>query len=138
MKLRSARRDAGPAGKDLLRTWSLVWIWVLPAALIIFAINAYLAKLLSFDQAGAILTAATAWIGIGCFANARRCGRTHCTIDGILLPLLSVCGLLNLAGVIAIRWQFYVQILIVIVVVSFVPECCGAMYLRRGPRSAGR
>jgi hypothetical protein len=136
MRLRPLGRAEGPARKDLLRTWSFVWIWLLPAALIIFASNAYLAKFLSFDEAGVILTASTAWIGIGCFINARRCGRTHCTIDGYLLPLLSVAGLLNLAGVIAIGWKLYVSFLTGIVVISLVPECCGAMYLRRGPRSA--
>ena len=136
MKLRPSDRDTGPGRKDLLRTWSVVWIWILPAALIIFASNAYLAKFLSFTQAGVILTVSTAWIGVGCYVNSRRCGRTHCTIDGILLPLLSIVGLLDLAGVVAIGWKVYVEILILIVVLSFVPECCGAMYLRRGSRSA--
>lgn len=121
--------------KDLVRTSSFLWIWGLPAALVFFANAARHAHWLSFVAAGLLMTFSVAWIGIACYINGRRCGRAHCVIDGYLLPLLAVLGVLNVAGVTAISWQSYLNIFALIVVLSFVPECFGAKYLRRGMRA---
>jgi hypothetical protein len=48
---------------------------------------------LSLPATGTLWAAATLWIGLGCGLNARRCGRVHCLIDGVLFPLLAIGGL---------------------------------------------
>ncbi len=78
---------------------------------------------------GVIVTIATAWIGVACYLNGRRCGRTHCKILGILLPLLSLVGLFNLLGVTAFSWNVYSGAFWIILLISFVPEFCGLNYL---------
>jgi hypothetical protein len=78
--------------------------------------------ILSLTGAGILWTVATAWIGIGCVINARHCGRVHCRIDGVLFPLLSLVGLLNVLGIVSLNWNVYWAIFLVILGASFVPE----------------
>ncbi|HTT52215.1 MAG TPA: hypothetical protein VMH35_12510 [Streptosporangiaceae bacterium] len=99
--------------------------------LIVFGLLAWHAQVISRAVAGSLLTAGTAWIAAGCYVNARRCLRTHCIIDAILLPLLSLIGLLNLFHVTSLSWNAYVNVLAIIVVISFVPECFGVTYIGR-------
>lgn len=120
--------------RDLVRTVSFLWIWGAPAALLLAADGAWQAHLLPATAAGLLFTASTTWIGIACYINGRRCGRTHCVIDGYLLPPLGLLGLLNVAGVTSIRWQSYLNILLIIVIASFALECCCGKYLRGRPR----
>lgn len=122
------------AGQDLVRTSSCLWIWGLPGALLLAADAAWHAHWLPTVAAGLVFTLCIAWIGIACYINGRRCGRTHCMIDGYLLPPLAVLGLLNVAGITSIRWQSYLNIFLLIIIVGFVLECCGPKYLRRGMR----
>jgi len=91
---------------------------------VIAASSLYNGHQLSFTIAGIILTVATLWIGAACYVNGRHCGRLHCKIDGILLPLLSLAGLLNLLHTpgFAFSWAAYTNVLAVIVVLSFVAE----------------
>jgi hypothetical protein len=120
--------------QDLVRSLAFLWIWCLPAGLIVFGLAAWHAHALSGTVAGTLLTVGTAWIGAGCYINARRCGRTHCVIDGILLPLLSLIGVLNIIGVTSISWNSYANGLLIIVVIGILPECFGVKYLgKRGP-----
>jgi len=117
--------------RDLVQTSSCLWVWGVPGALVIFANAAWHAHWLSFVAAGLLMTLCIAWIGAACYINARRCGRTHCMIDSYLLPPLAVLGLLNVVGVVSISWQSYMNIFFLIVVLSFVLECCGPKYVRR-------
>jgi len=119
--------------RHLVPTLAFLWIWCLPAALIVFASVAWHAHVISSSVAGPLLTAGTAWIAVGCFVNARRCRRTHCIIDAILLPVLSLIGLINVFHVISLSWNAYVNALTIIIVVSFIAECFGPTYIgRRG------
>ena len=79
--------------------------------------------------AGVLWTAATLWIGLGCVWNALACGRVHCFVDGVLLPVLAIVGALNVATVIAISWNLYWAAFIVIIVASFVPEVLVRRYI---------
>jgi hypothetical protein len=129
------RSDTSPSRRlqDLVPTLAFLWIWCFPATLIVVAFAAWHAHAISTAAAGLLLTAGTAWIAAGCGINARRCNRTHCIIDAILLPLLSLIGMLNLLHVISLSWNAYVNALWIIVVVSFIPECFGVTYVgRRG------
>jgi len=72
---------------------------------------------------------ATAWMGVACYLNGRSCGRTHCKIDGILLPLLSLVGVLNLLGVTSFGWNVYSDAFWIILFISLVPEFFGMRYI---------
>lgn len=134
--LNKAGQAARPVRRDLVRAGTFLWFWGIPAAVLIGVNTAYLQHGLSFVAAGSLMTAATAWIGIACFINGRRCGRTHCVIDGYFLSLLTVVGVLNLARVISLTWSSYLSIFLVIIIIGFAPECCGIKYL--GASAASR
>lgn len=108
--------------RDLLHTSSALWLWCLPILILILANNLYINHRLSFTVAGILITIATFWIGMACYANGRSCGRLHCKMDGIVLPLLSLIGLLNLLHVTSFSWGMYSNALLVIVILSFVAE----------------
>ncbi len=137
MKLRSPAAGNAPARTDLIRTSSVLWIWGAPVALLVGANAGWQARWLSFVTAGLLMTIATAWIGVACYFNGRRCGRTHCVIDGYLLPLLSIVGLLNVFRVTSLTWPSYLNIFWLVIILGFAPECCGLKYLRRGASPPG-
>lgn len=122
--------------QDLVRTISFLWLWGAPGALLLAADAAWQAHRLPATAAGLLFTASAMWIGIACYINGRRCGRTHCVIVGYLLPPLGLLGLLNVAGITSIRWQSYLKVFLLIVMVSFVLECCGGKHLWRGARAS--
>ncbi len=62
------------------------------------------------------------WIGTGCFINGRSCGRVHCRIDGILLPILGIAGVLNILSVFLFSWNVFWLVFFAILIASFVPE----------------
>lgn len=124
-----AAGNAADQRRDLIQSNAFRLVWVAPGVLIIFANAAFHAHWLSFAQTGWLMTICAAWFGAACYINGRRCGRTHCVIDGYLLPLLSVVGLLNLARVTHLTWQWYMDIFWVVIAMSFVPEFLGLKYL---------
>jgi hypothetical protein len=98
------------------------FLWGVPVVLALGAIAAYRASVLSLTATGVLWVTAVAWAGIGCLINGRSCGRVHCRIDGILFPLLSIIGALNVLSVISFDWNLFWLAFIVILVGSFVPE----------------
>jgi hypothetical protein len=89
----------------------------------------YQASATSATEAGLFWTLSVAWIGIGCFINARFCGRVHCMIDGILFPALSVVGILNVLSVISISWSVFWITFFVMLLGSFVFEWSWGKYV---------
>ncbi|TMI11544.1 hypothetical protein E6H35_10265 [Candidatus Bathyarchaeota archaeon] len=94
----------------------------MPVVLAVGASTAYDASVLSITARGVLWVAAVAWAGTGCLINGRSCGRVHCRIDGILFPILSIVGALNVLSVISFSWNLFWLAFIVILVASFVPE----------------
>jgi len=103
-------------------------LWGVPAALVVGAGIAYGESVLSLTARGVVWVVAVAWAGVGCLMNARSCGRVHCRIDGILFPLLSIVGALNVLSVISFDWNLFWLAFGVILVGSFVPEWTGKKY----------
>ena len=97
-------------------------LWGVPVVLAIGAGAAYGSSIISLTARGSLWVTAVAWAGIGCLINGRSCGRVHCRIDGILFPLLSIIGALNVLSVISFDWNLFWLAFIVILVGSFVPE----------------
>lgn len=114
---------------DLLRTPSWLWLWCVPACGAIGASLLRARDVLSLPAAGTLWAAATLWIGLGCALNARRCGRVHCLIDGVLFPALAVGGLLNVLGVVTFSWNAYWLAFFVVLVASFIPEVVWRKYI---------
>lgn len=123
-----ADRQIG-ARRDLAHTPSIIWLWGAPLAMVLTASVLNGIKILSLTEAGILWTIATAWIGIGCAINGRHCGRVHCRIDGVLFPLVSVIGLLNVIGIVGLNWNLYWAIVLAILAASFVPELLWRKYV---------
>jgi hypothetical protein len=121
---------------DLIRSNTFRLAWWAPGVLIIFANVAYHVHWLTFAETGVLMVISAVTFGLACFINGRRCGRTHCVIDGYLLPLLGIVGLINLARVTHIGWQLYMDIFWIIIGLSFVPELLGVKYLPSAARGA--
>ena len=117
-----------PMRQDLAHTPSVLWLWGAPAVIAVAASILLSSDVISLSGAGVVWTLVTAWIGVGCVINARRCGRVHCRIDGVLFPLLSVVGLLRVLGLFAFSWNLYWAIFLAILGASFVPELVWRKY----------
>jgi hypothetical protein len=114
---------------DRLLGPSAFWLWCVPGCIAIAASILQGDRTLSLRASGIIWTAATLWIGLGCAWNARACGRVHCFVDGVLLPVLAIVGVLNVVNAISISWNLYWAAFGIIVVVSFIPEVFGKKYI---------
>jgi hypothetical protein len=121
--------------QDLVRTRAALWLWWLPIGLIVLANITWNGHHFPATIMGVMLTIATAWIGTVCYINGRRCGRTHCKIDGILFPLLSIVGLMNLLGVISFGWDVYSAAFWIILFISYIPEWFGMTYFTKADRA---
>jgi hypothetical protein len=93
-----------------------------PVVLVVVAGIAYGESALSLTARGVVWILAVAWAGTGCLISGRSCGRVHCRIDGILFPLLSIVGALNVLSVISFDWNLFWLAFFLILVGSFVPE----------------
>ncbi len=113
---------------DLFLQSAGLWMWCLPGCAAIGAAVLASTHRLSMTGAEVVWTLATLWIGVGCAWNARRCGRVHCVIDGILFPVLGAVGLLNILGVLPMSWNLYWAAFGAILVAGFVPEVIGKRY----------
>jgi hypothetical protein len=76
-----------------------------------------------------------AWLGIACFLNARRCGRTHCFITGPFFIALAVVAALYSVGVVDLGssgWQHIGNTaLIGGLILCFLPEMIFGRYRHR-------
>lgn len=132
----SGRQPSTPhARPDAWCTPAALWRWGLPIGFVLVATSLWNAHQLPAILTGGILTLATAWIGVACYLNGRACGRVHCQIDGVLLPLLSLVGVVNLLGMISFNWNGYAAAFWIILGLSFVPECLGVRYLTKQDRA---
>jgi hypothetical protein len=86
----SAQHSSNEARDLLSRRWIVLVIYWLPAAVIVAS------GFFTLGPAwrGALWAAALATMGIGCVANALRCGRVHCYVTG---PFFSVMAPVALA-----------------------------------------
>lgn len=115
---------------DFARGWGIALIWGPPLALVLFAEFASPIFHLMFATTGILAVAGTFWFGIACLTNAVRCGRTHCWVDGSLMPILAVGGLLNLRNLVHFPWNSFFGIWYLIIVVGFLSECVVGSYSR--------
>ena len=111
-----------PSVGDLARGRKGLLLWGAPIAFTLAASAITSISAVSVSIWSILLVSGTLWLGLTCLANARRCGRTHCWIDGTFLPALSVAGGLALIGWIPLSWNTFRSILWVIVIGAFVVE----------------
>lgn len=116
--------------RDLIRSPACLWIWGIPVALAVLNEALHEAGLVGSVVTGIGWIIVTWWIGTACFVNGRRCGRVHCQIDGIVLPLLGLVSLGKILDIVPISWTTYNDIFWIISFVSFIPEVLGLKYTR--------
>jgi hypothetical protein len=117
-----------PRTRDLARGVGGLALWGAPIALILSGSFLGGTGAISFSEEGILLIIGPSWLGIMCLANARRCGRTHCWIDGTLLPPLAFVGTLILFGLLSLPWYTYTSALWIIVIGAFLAECALGPY----------
>ena len=122
-------------GHDLARGIRGLVFWGGPIGLILITSALGSLRLLSFLEAGVLLTFGAAWFGITCLVNALRCGRIHCWIDGTILPAWSVAGGLIVLGLIPLSLNTFAQVIWGVVLLSFIVEWVAGPYIRRPSHS---
>lgn len=120
---------------DLLGRRSALVIWGAPIALVIAGSALINGNPVPPNIEAPLLTIGSFWMGIACFINGRRCSRTHCTIDGIAMPILAVLGLLEILGVLKFQLEFMAGAFWLILLISYVPEWMGLKYIRENKES---
>jgi hypothetical protein len=114
--------------RDLVRSTACLWIWGIPIALAILNKGLQEADVVPSVVTGIGWVVVTWWIGAACFLNGLRCGRVHCRIDGIVLPLLGLVAVAKMVGVVSLSWSMYNNIFWAVVIASFLPEIFGLKY----------
>lgn len=92
---------------------------------------------LTYFTFGLLLTIGTSWFGALCLVNALRCGRSHCWLDGTLLPALAALGVWNLLSPHRFGWDDYLSAFWAILIASVLLECVVGSYLRAGGSRSG-
>lgn len=118
-------------GRDLARGRVGLVLWGLPIAAILAAsvLTSAHEGVARWDESLYVIGAA--WLGGTCLYNAQRCGRTHCWIMGVGLPLLAAVGALGIADVLTISWYSFGSAIWLVVLGAFVVEWVCGPYLRR-------
>jgi hypothetical protein len=122
---------AGPA--DIARGYRGLLLWGAPLALLVIAPTLASAGRITGALEGTLVILGAAIFGVLCLANALRCGRTHCWIDGVGLPVLAVIGGLGAAGAFSVPWGTFLSTLWGVVLLSFLVECIFGPYLLGRP-----
>jgi hypothetical protein len=124
----SSNLPMAPVGRNYESPPWCYLLWGAPAAMILVSQAAYQRFDISLTFAGSIWALSVLWIGVGCLVNARSCGRVHCRIDGVAMPLLAIFGLLDAFSVIRLAWSLYWTAFFIILIASFVPELVWKKY----------
>lgn len=114
---------------DLARGARGYLLWAAPITLIAAASALGGLRSLPLGEVWILLIIGTVWFGLTCLVNALRCGRLHCWIDGIGLPLWAVVGVVASFGSVSVSLTTFTQVLWGIVLLSFVLECVVGSYL---------
>ena len=92
----------------------LAWLlWYLPIVLVIVGSSWSRGRVWSWVPAFVVM-------GVGCLANAARCGRTHCYVTGPLFLLAAVYVALSAFGIVALHPNLFLLVVF--------GACCLAMF----------
>lgn len=119
--------------RDLLcRGVFVLLVYLLPLAALVLA--GYFA--LSTGWRTVIWTGSLSIMGIGCIANAARCGRTHCYLTGPFFLLAALATALYGTGVLPLGsdgWDLIGQVVLIgALVLGCLPELLFGKYRKRG------
>lgn len=100
----------------------LAWLlWCVPLA--VFLAGIFWGKVRIWGWPPALAVA-----GISCVVNARRCGRFHCRFTGPLYLLGALAALLSGLGIVPLRWEWILAVILGGSVLAFAPEWIGRKY----------
>lgn len=125
-------------GRDLARGLLGFGLWAAPISVLLLGSAGGQSGFLNWNIGGALVVVGSLWLGLTCLANAARCGRTHCWIDGMALPVLAVGALVWFLIYGSAPWNLYLSAVWGVIVVSFVAECIAGPYIPIVTRGASR
>ena len=85
--------------RDWASGLTLAAVWGVPAAAMLLALP------LEPTARGVVWIAMLVWMGAACFANSRRCDRTHCRYTGPFFVAMAALVLLFMAGLLPLGSQ---------------------------------
>ncbi len=127
----SCGQRSGCSKRDLLASRLALLLWYLPAALIVIG-------MFSADLRPWLWIPSFALMGLGCVANARRCGRLHCHVTGPLFLLGAIATGLDALAIAAIGWKVIGGVAMLGTLVTYGVEWVRGKYLELPPSSAAR
>jgi hypothetical protein len=123
------QRPAAPLHKDWASGWRGLMLWGVPISILLAASG--LAERYLVVIRPSVLT----FMGVACLANARRCGRVHCSGTGPFFLILAVIALLYGLGAIPLGSNGWNTLGLILLVGSIV-LCCGSELLFERYRSS--
>lgn len=114
---------------DLLYRKSAIFLWCLPIIGIVVGISWHAARPWLWIVALCVM-------GVGCLANARRCGRVHCYFAGPFFLLMALVTLLYALGVVSLGRHGWSALSLAILVGGFATCCVPELFFGRYRRRA--
>ena len=108
--------------RDLVAGWPALFLWIIPATLILVGAFVPAARALLWIPSFALM-------GLSCVVNARRCGRLHCHATGPLFLAAAFVTWLDAAGTHFLPWKAVLAIVAIGTVVAFAAEWVRGRYL---------
>ncbi len=116
--------DLGRDPQSIVRVWGPPLLLIVIGTVVANAPGGFLAA------AGIIWSGSIFWLGVSCLRNALRCGRFHCSVLGLVYPVLGLVALGITFGWISIQWDpFWAFIFLPATIIAFIPEFFGLKYI---------
>jgi len=118
------------AQRDLVASRSGLWLWGLPAGLLILGVL--------WGNARAPLWSVAFLVGgAACVANAARCGRAHCYLTGPLYLVLSAVSALIGLRAVSWTWWWVGATFLIGTLLAYVTEFMGKRYVHDSSSRGG-
>jgi hypothetical protein len=116
--------DDARTDRDLGHSVAVVWLWGVPVAALVATSVLANTNRIALSLAGSLFVAGTVWIAVGCWLNARHCGRVHCRLASVHYPVLAADGTLYVAGLIQVPyfWDWYWAAFSLVLIAGFALE----------------
>lgn len=117
-------------GNDLSTTWTgFLLLWGAPISIGVVASATVETGRIPIGLAYGLWILAALWFGFACLLNARRCGRVHCWVDGIGMPVLAGVGAIALTGLFPLSLATFGSAFWAILLASFAIEVLWKRYV---------
>jgi hypothetical protein len=108
--------------RDLVAGWSAIYLWIVPAALILLGALLPAARVILWIPSFALM-------GLSCVINARRCGRLHCHATGPLFLGAALVTSFDALGMPLLPWKVVLSAVAAGTVLAFAAESLRGRYV---------